>query len=160
MWFLRPRHTLESVAQELIQGLEQGTIVLSRSPESTGGRDVLSPPPNGETAAGRMSRDHAAKLIELLETVQQRPHMFFGKPDIQAAIFFLYGVDAVLQASFGFDSRLKERVIVERGWQLPKASGPGIESQMIQRGKSPPEVIEELVAIEIDVLQRLTGSAA
>lgn len=31
MWFLRPKHTLESVARRILEGLEDGTIVLDAS---------------------------------------------------------------------------------------------------------------------------------
>lgn len=106
-----------------------------------------------------MSREQASRLIELLERVSQRPQLFFGAPDFQAAVLFLMGFAAALESAFGVDNHLakRERVILERGWELPKATGPGIEGQMFQKGMSPVEVIQELVAVEIDLLQRMAG---
>ncbi len=31
MWFLRPKHTLKTVAEKLLEGLEDGTIVLENT---------------------------------------------------------------------------------------------------------------------------------
>jgi hypothetical protein len=102
-----------------------------------------------------MNQEHLTNLIRDLEHVARRPSMYLGKADIQAAIFFLQGFGCALQSAFGLNfGQIQRQVIVDRGWDLPKATGPGIEHQMIQRGKTPAEVIEELVAIQIDVLRQ------
>ncbi len=47
MFFLKPKHTVESVAAELVRGLEDGTVVLSGVAEKD------HPHPNGQGANGR-----------------------------------------------------------------------------------------------------------
>jgi hypothetical protein len=50
VWFLKPKHTLESVARELVEGLEKGTIVLGNSPTlPTDQNGVKSVEPGADT---------------------------------------------------------------------------------------------------------------
>ena len=93
----------------------------------------------------------------------KHPDMAFGKADMQAAVFFLQGFRTALQSAFDLRAAyhdLQDQVIVERGWELPKATGPRLKQQMLQKGKDPLEVIEELFAIEIETVQRLTDGPA
>jgi len=41
MWFLKPKHTLQTVAKKILDGLEDGSIVLDNE------RDVSEPTPPG-----------------------------------------------------------------------------------------------------------------
>lgn len=104
--------------------------------------------------AVRPSPGQAASLVRSLEMVARRPHMFFGTADVRAAQVFLMGFQVALLNAFRLDRTLWEKVILERGWELPKATGPGIEAQMLKRGMSAEEVIAELVEIEIDLVNR------
>ena len=62
MWLLQPKHSVESVCEELVAGLEAGTIVLAQSAEHvTADASAITPPPmtvgvNAVAVGERMSR--------------------------------------------------------------------------------------------------------
>jgi hypothetical protein len=102
-----------------------------------------------------MSTTQGSCLIHFLEHVAARPAMYFGTADVNLAVQFLAGFHAALYHALFVESRhAKDQVIRDRGWQLPRATGPGIEHQMLSAGLSPEQVINELVAIEIEVIKR------
>jgi hypothetical protein len=103
-----------------------------------------------------MTAQQASDLIELLQTFAKRPGLFLGKPDILLATVFLSGFGSALWKAFGIGPALGEQIATDRGWQMPKASGPGIHAQMLERGMSVEQVIAELVAIEIEVIKLST----
>jgi hypothetical protein len=103
-----------------------------------------------------MNREQAEKLIARLEVFQRSPNLFLGDTAIKAASIFLEGFAYAIMAVFEMprDRATWEEVIRGRGWNLPMATGPGIEHQMIEKGMSQSEVIEELTLIQIEVLRR------
>jgi hypothetical protein len=104
-----------------------------------------------------MTSYQASQLTELLQTFAKGPEMFLGKPDILLATVFLSGFGAALWKALEVDPGLEERVIRDRGWQTPRATGPGIEAQMLERGMTTEQVISELVAIEIGMIKLSTA---
>ena len=54
----------------------------------------------------------------------------------------------------GVDGHLADGIIADRGWQPLSAAAPALYQQMLHAGLSPADVINELVAIEIEVLKR------
>lgn len=107
-----------------------------------------------------MTSKQADNVIKLLEFVGKRPSMFLGKPDIQLAEVFLMGVTATLDKVF-VRRPIRSDVVEERGWTVPQGNASsGLHQQMTKRGLSPEEVIQERVAIEIEVIKRSSAYAA
>jgi hypothetical protein len=103
-----------------------------------------------------MTPKQAANLIECLEKLGERPGLFLGKIDIDAAELFLSGFMGAVRIALLDDEKYLarwEQVVQNRGWEKPKATG-SFAQQMIQKGMSPSEVIQELVAIEVESLRR------
>jgi hypothetical protein len=106
-----------------------------------------------------MTPQQAADLIDLLKLFASRPGMFVGKSDVLLAQVFLEGFMAALQKALRVDMALFLVIAVERGWRKPKAS-EAFERQMLEAGMSAEQVIAEMVAIEIEVIQRSTVTPA
>lgn len=103
-----------------------------------------------------MNQEQADKLIARLEVFQRRPHLFLGDTDIKAASIFLEGFGYAVMATYETprETAIRDHIIRERGWNSPKAGGPGIDHQMIEKGMSQSEVIEKMTLIEIEVLRQ------
>jgi len=102
-----------------------------------------------------MNTQQASELKQLLQKVASHPDLFLGKPDIFLAEVFLSGFSAALAKTAGLDLTEHQRVIADRGWRVPSAS-ESVTNQMLESGMSPEQVIAELVAIEIEVVNRST----
>jgi hypothetical protein len=103
-----------------------------------------------------MDEVSAANLVAAIEAVRARPAMYLGAVAVAPAIAWLDGFAAAVSALYGGEGELaaRERVLTARGWSW-SARHPAEE--MAERGLSPAEVVDELLAVECDVLrQRLT----
>ena len=64
-----------------------------------------------------MNNEQAIKIVELLESVRKRPHMYMGKVDVELTKIWLYGFDAALCAMEETSNLdLRHWVVEERGW--------------------------------------------
>lgn len=100
-------------------------------------------------------------LITCLENVRKRPAMYLGRTDVEWAFHFLNGFQSAVWVIFGVSrdcySAEWEQVVEGHGWEwLPVHP----YHQMVERGMSPQEVIEELVTMEIELLQRVASRTA
>jgi hypothetical protein len=112
-----------------------------------------------EPASPTMSQEQLTNLMQCLESVRKRPGMYFGKPDVEAAVHFPDRFQIAVWTAFGLDRdfHLRKELVESRGWNF----GAGHPyHQMVDRGMSAQEVINELVAIEIGVLQRVKATTA
>ncbi|HEX4591436.1 MAG TPA: hypothetical protein VH120_15985 [Gemmataceae bacterium] len=101
-----------------------------------------------------MDMKQIARLFECLESARTRPAMCFGAMDVEAAMHFLNGVGLAVSAFVGDHPGTKLRVIADRGWRV---SGTHPSREMIERGWTPAEVIDEMFVIEIETIRRLVG---
>jgi hypothetical protein len=97
------------------------------------------------------------RLIACLESARTRPTMYFGSLDVDAAKHYLNGVELALLAFVQNPIETRLQVLADRGWRV-NALGPSVE--MIERGMSPAEMIDELLVIEIETIRRLAGESA
>ena len=99
-----------------------------------------------------MSRDQAEIIVATLERVRQRPGMYVAA-ELPAVVNFLAGfyvgcsVAGVSAPTDGLD----DTVVVERGW---KVSSLGPLLSMKERGLSDEAILDELLAIEIEIWNR------
>jgi hypothetical protein len=98
---------------------------------------------------------HAQKVVELLREVRRRPPAWLGGYSPESLLHFLHGVTAVAGA-FGLrvDRYLGSaygQVITERGWEHVAVAPV---DEMRERGLSDPEVVQELLTIEIETWKR------
>lgn len=95
------------------------------------------------------------KSLECLRTLGRKPALFVGSIDVQATVLFFTGFCGAVRIAYDLETtEIWKQVVQERGWQPPKATGPGLNHEMVQKGLSASEAIEELVNIEIEVIQR------
>lgn len=100
-----------------------------------------------------MTRDDLAKAIDTLEEARQWPGMFMHPTGEASAQNFLSGFGAACYA-FGVTLSLEHRrqAAADRGWSFP-STGPA--GQMRERGYTEAQVVDELIAIEIQALEVL-----
>jgi len=94
-------------------------------------------------------------LVNCLKMMAERPHLYTGNHDATRAVIWLNGfTNAVIaQEQLGkLGHLIRKEVVISRGWAW---RAMGVIPQMVQRGMSPQEIIAELVAIEIDFMDRL-----
>lgn len=101
-----------------------------------------------------MNRELLARVIQHLEAVQRRPAMYVGCNDVERMVHFLNGFRVALAALLGLELQYAVRRQIEesRGWSHDAMH---VYHRMVEQGMSPEQVIDELVAIEIDVWRRL-----
>jgi hypothetical protein len=104
-----------------------------------------------------MNTEQAAKLIEGLEAVRDRPKMYFGSIDfkgVKAAAFWLHGYTVAIRLAFSLvaDFTLEEEVWKSHGWER---IGMHPYEQMARRGVPPEAAIDELLMMEIEWLKLL-----
>lgn len=102
-----------------------------------------------------MVSDPSSRLIACLESARKRPAMFFGAVAVEPAVHWLHGFETAAMSLLGIrDPHLEVRqaVLESRGWEFT-ARHPS--SDMIERGLSPGEIIDELLSIEVEILRRL-----
>jgi hypothetical protein len=106
-----------------------------------------------------MNSDQVARFIAGLETVRERPAMYFGGLDIEAAAHWLHGFEAAIQVAFDLDIDFgsREEVLNSHGLEL---HGMQPHEQMARRGIPPKGIIDELLVIDIERLQRLDRRSA
>lgn len=103
-----------------------------------------------------MNQGEIAKLIERLEHVGKRSSMYVGSFEIEPLFYWLAGfMVAVWTTTYKNHFEIYKQIIDQRGWNFPPANGRYIYHEMVERGMTAEKVIEELVAIEIDVLNYL-----
>jgi hypothetical protein len=107
-----------------------------------------------------MNAQQTSDLIQLLDRVAARPAAFFGEPNVLLAASFLCGFRAALNMAHDLDWDIGDTVMMERGWKPRKGAGLGPYQQMVSTGMSPAQVIAELVAIEIETLNRSVAEPA
>jgi len=78
--------------------------------------------------------------------------MYFGTVAVEPAIHFLNGMHFALTFWLGDTLDVRSAVEAERGWPVT-AQNPA--RHMTERGLTPPEVIDELLVIEIETFRRL-----
>ncbi len=88
--------------------------------------------------------------LVVLERFRSRPAMWVGDDDPERAAIFLTGFHSGVGLKPLELSEQKE-VWESRGWKVTATSGI---KQMIDRGLSPLEIIDQLVSIELEMLQR------
>ena len=94
-----------------------------------------------------------ARLIEILQSVRQRAHMYVGENDPVLMTHFLNGLNIAAATLMGQDVQsVVWNVVRERGWSNGAKSLCHI---MLERGIPPDQVIEEMVTVEIEAFQRL-----
>jgi hypothetical protein len=81
--------------------------------------------------------------------------MYFGDVAVEPAMHFLNGLDFAISVWLGDTHEARFAVWAERGWPRTPAMHPS--RHMVERGLTPPEVIEELLVIEIETLRRVAG---
>jgi hypothetical protein len=110
--------------------------------------------------AQNMTREQHKLLVERLQHIAKRPSMYFGKLDPERAALWLSGFATAIDIQGGLtDERrqLRQEILEARGWKVNATSS---WQQMVGRSMTPAEVIAELIAIEIEVLNRISGSSA
>ena len=70
MWFPKPKHTLESVAKRLVEGLENGSITLREANGQVSGGDLQ--PPSRVTPVEQTPRTHAMFNLSAVQTALQQ----------------------------------------------------------------------------------------
>lgn len=90
-------------------------------------------------------------LIEALEYVRTHPRLYFL--DSAQAAAFMSGI-AFASSTFGFVKNYTQeyrKVTQERGW---KETPQHIKEQMKEKGLAEWDIVDELIAIEIEIYQR------
>jgi hypothetical protein len=101
-------------------------------------------------------RERIKALIELLEAVRPVPHTYMIRHDTELAEAFLSGLRRTAERLLGVSSsgELRCRVWEERGWQRG-ARGPVLSMQ--REGLTHEAIVDELIAIEIEVWKRVVA---
>jgi len=94
------------------------------------------------------------RLIECLESARSRPAMYFGAVDVEAAMHFLNGVGLAVKALLGDNIEIRRQVLITRGWD---ANAMHPSQQMIDRGLTPADAVDEMLVIEIETIRWLVG---
>ena len=92
------------------------------------------------------------RLVECLQLLAKRPALFVGDHDPERIELWLSGFAVAVQLNGDIaDERrqLREQVMKARGWKVTATSS---WRQMLETNLTPAEIIEEMVAIEIQVL--------
>jgi hypothetical protein len=105
-----------------------------------------------------MIESKANLIIELFKEVQKRPYSYLGpigQGNIPAVRHFIDGIHAACRAlnvhNDEGDRKFFEEVVIERGWEY----GPsGLWEEMRERGLSEEAIVQELLAIELEVWKR------
>ena len=101
--------------------------------------------------------DQHKRLVESLQFVAKRPALFIGNHDPERAELWLCGFAAAIGIQEGLANevrQLREEIIKGRGWEVRSTSS---WRQMGERKMTPTDIITEMVAIEIDVLDRMVA---
>ena len=98
-----------------------------------------------------MGETYANAIVQLLESVRQRPLTYIGSHDPIAVVHFLDGIDAACSA-FGYrvsryPDTIYEQVVKEHGWEF-LAARP--HREMSERGLTAETIVYELLTIEIE----------
>src|SRR5262245_16180737 len=95
------------------------------------------------------------KLLQLLQRLQQNTEMFLYPLTLPSLENYLNGFRGAC-AACGFEAnrKLRQQVIEKRGWKF-SAAGPA--GQMKEKGMTEAAMMSELIAIEIELLQKLRG---
>jgi hypothetical protein len=106
-----------------------------------------------------MAADKVAQiesLVKRLEEVRQRPWFWLGRIDPELAKVFLLGIDQSMEATgFGRVQEVRWQVERDRGWDQGGARGP--ISHMKREGLTDEAIVDELMAIEIEVWNRIAA---
>ena len=95
------------------------------------------------------TQERITVLIELLEKVRPIPHLYMVRHDPDLAVAFLCGVEQTAERLLGIGTReLRWQVGENRGWKIG-ARGPILH--MRREGLSDEKIVDELIAIEIEV---------
>jgi hypothetical protein len=102
------------------------------------------------------TRERIAAVIALLESVRPVPHMYMVRHDPDLAVAFLRGVVITAERLLGIctDGELRCRVWEAHGWERG-ARGP--VPQMQRAGLTDEAIVDELIAIEIEVWRRVAS---
>lgn len=106
-----------------------------------------------------MDEKQAHAVIEALEHIRKRPGMYFSD-EFSAAINFITGFETACRVLFSELERTTEvvqDVLAERGWQ---GNSTGfLWKEMETQGLEQSAIIEELLAIEIEIWKRRAGAS-
>lgn len=94
------------------------------------------------------------QLIEVLESAQQRKSMYFSPISPESVNHWLHGLRVGLSfCGVEWSTELRRQVVERRGLEFTAA---GEVEQLVQRGLTSEAVVDELLALEIDMwkLQR------
>lgn len=102
-------------------------------------------------------REQIAAVIDLLEKVRPVPHMYMVRHDTDLAVAFLRGVAKTAEKLLGVDTsgEVRWRVGEDRGWVVG-ARGPILHMQ--REGLTHEAIVDELIAIEIEVWRRVAAA--
>jgi hypothetical protein len=104
-----------------------------------------------ETGAGLMQA--IDRLIQLLERLRKSKEMFLCPLTAAAMENYLNGFRGACSAcGLEVPRKLRQQVVEKRGWKF-SAAGPA--GQMRDKGMDDEAIIDELAAIEIELLQQL-----
>jgi hypothetical protein len=92
------------------------------------------------------------KLLQLLQRLQQSKEMFIFPLTLASLENYLSGFRGACAAcGFEVNRKLRQQVIERHGWKF-SAAGPA--SQMKEKGMSEEAIMDELIAIEMELLKR------
>jgi hypothetical protein len=98
------------------------------------------------------SAEIAKKMIDTLAHMKHRPHMHVDE-EMPAAVAYIDGVHWMLEMFQTLPLQYVRRytqVVIKRGWVVT-AKNPAY--QMLERGMSHDEIVQEVVSIELEVWQ-------
>jgi hypothetical protein len=107
----------------------------------------------------KMTAEQKDSLVEVLRQVASRPAMYFGNCHPESADIWLAGfrIAILLLEIRKLENRqLYEKALKERGWKVTATSS---WRQMLEKGMTSAEIIEELIAIEIEFVTALSMSS-
>src|SRR5262249_53466026 len=104
-----------------------------------------------------MGRGRVLGTIQTLERARLRPSMYFGRVDPTAPPDFLMGFSVAAQVALGMDGNVfpsQGELFFERGWKWRALGVQCVIYQMRRRGMSDEAIVDELIAVEIEMLRR------
>lgn len=113
-------------------------------------------------------KDKIKKLIEYLEAIKRRPLLYIARinvetmktfADAQSIENFLSGIDLSFNIfsffedkDLGFNMNVYQKVCKKYGYNVPPAFGRiGLIREMKKKDKTEEEIIDEMLAVEIDM---------
>jgi hypothetical protein len=100
-----------------------------------------------------------ARLVACLQAVAKRPALYIGDHDPSHLELWLSGFAAAVDIEWLKDERrqLREEIWKSHGWKVTATSS---WRQMVEKKMSSTEIIAEMIAIEIEVLNRISSANA